>query len=65
MLASKTSWDALVTITSEARADLEWWRTAINGCKGAPLGHKVIQAQITTEASSFGWGGVYENKEAV
>ena len=57
VLATRTSWDQAVQLDEGALKDLEWWHTAIDRWNGAPLKLKPVDIQITTDASSTGWGG--------
>lgn len=64
VLKTRTTWDSEVLLTKEAKQDLLRWRSAVAGWNGAPLGHKLVEAQVETDASSWAWGAIYQNLEA-
>ena len=62
ILASWKSWeDEQLVLSHEAKKDLHWWRSALNGWNGAPLSQKEVDIQIRTNASALGWGGCIDN----
>ena len=56
LITSKTSWSTMLHLTPEARKDLEWWMIALTNWNGRPTARREIDLQITTDASSTGWG---------
>ena len=64
VLKTRTSWDSNVLLDSRARKDLEWWLHALDQWNGAPIKLQPVDIQITTDASSDGWGAVLSNLEA-
>lgn len=65
VLATKSSWDSLVTLDNPSRADLEWWRSAVDQWNGRILLPQHIEAQISTDSSNTGWGAYYKGSKAV
>ncbi len=58
-LGSRVDWSSSVLISDASKQDLKWWLEALDSWNGAPLCDKVVQCQISTDASGFGWGGVF------
>ena len=65
ILASRDNWESLVSISKEARRDLEWSLRAIQSWNRVPLtAEKTIDVQIETDTSCSGLRGVLDKKEA-
>ena len=56
LIASRTSWESLITLDQPAMKDLHQWMSALKSWNGAPLHCKPVNLQIKTDASSIGWG---------
>ena len=56
LLATRKTWQDILLINKQAEADLQWWLEALDGWNGCHVKPKVIDMQITTDASSSGWG---------
>ena len=56
-IATKTSWNAFITLDKHARNDLLWWLNAIQQWNGTPLFVTPPEIQCETDASASGWGG--------
>ncbi len=61
LLATKCSWSNMLYIEGTVEEDLEWWIEALESWNGAPIHVKTPEIQITTDASSSGWGGIVLN----
>ena len=64
VIASRDTWEDLVTLDEHAIADLEWWRTALKNWNGRPIIVRPVEAQVVTDASGIGWGAFFGEKEA-
>lgn len=63
-LKTKTSWDSYVFLDDAAVNDLTWWLHAIHTWNGAPIVLHNVDVQLTTDASSDGWGAVVNDQSA-
>lgn len=64
LLSTKTSWESMLVLTDRARADLEWWQASVTQWNGGPIKKRTIDIQMTTDASSIGWGAKIMDREA-
>ena len=64
LLSKRNSWQDSLQLDVQTIGDLEWWLDAIVGWNGRPVTIKPIDAQIICDASSQGWGAIFEGKEA-
>lgn len=64
LLRSKTSWDSNLIWTDTARENLEWWFSAFKQWNGTTILPTAIDAQLVTDASKTGWGGMLNGKSA-
>ena len=51
-----------VVINDDLRRHLTWWQKVQNLSQGAPLGHPKPDIVLTTDSSSYGWGGHVQNR---
>ena len=56
LLATRVSWQDYLVLDDGVRQDLEWWETALRYWNGRAVFNRTIDVQITTDASSAGWG---------
>jgi ribonuclease HI len=56
LLKLRASWQDLLKLDTGSIRDLEWWLEALGNWNGRAIVHKTIDIQITTDASSWGWG---------
>ena len=56
-IASKSSWEADVTIDSHCQKDLEWWMSSLSSWNGAPLCTREVDLQLETDVNRTGMGG--------
>jgi len=64
LLAARDSWDSKLTLDEGSVSDLSWWIEAIHGWNGRAVSNRPIRHQLTTDASSTGWGAVLGEQEA-
>lgn len=64
VLRQKSSWQDNLLLTDEAVKDLRWWEKALSAWNGCPITPKTIDVQITTDASSSGWGAFMGDSKA-
>lgn len=64
LLATKRSWEDVLTIDPATRSDLEWWVQALYNWNGCPIHVGPINLQMETDASMTGWGAVCDNQKA-
>jgi hypothetical protein len=55
---------SVLSITAEARKDLEWWVNSIDNWNGYRIKLRVAEVQIVTDASPSGYGAVCNGLEA-
>ena len=64
VIASRRSWeDNRLYLTNAAINDLNWWLAALKGWNGAPMTTQIVDTQIETDASGFGWGSYMKIEE--
>ena len=63
-LKTRKDWSSIVLLSTPAKRDLEWWKSAIHEWNGRPIVKKSIECQIATDASNIAWGATCENHEA-
>ncbi len=56
LLSTRTSWQERLTIDSGTMSDLKWWQAALQSWNGRAVTNATIDVQLTTDASSSGWG---------
>ena len=57
LLNSRRSWDEAMAWSPEAREDLTWWITSLDGWNGRQLvPPATCDSQLSTDASETGWG---------
>ena len=64
LLASKNSWEQDLLIDPPTRADLEWWKNAVQSWNGNPIVLGPVDVTMETDASQTGWGAICEGQEA-
>lgn len=64
LLATRHSWDATLILDASTIADLQWWLDALRNWNGRPIVKHSIELQLTTDASSTGWGAWINNHQA-
>ena len=64
LLKQRQSWQDILLLDTGTITDLSWWSTALSSWNGCTVHPSTIQAQLTTDASSIGWGGVVGSQEA-
>ena len=64
LLATRHSWDSTLVLDSRTIQDLNWWLNHVSDWNGRPIRKETIDIQITTDASSMGWGAVLEHRQA-
>ena len=55
---SNKAYDKLITLTSEAREELQWWRTNIFSLPAISFIRFSPDVSIVTDASKMGWGAI-------
>ena len=63
-LASKKSWEQGLIIDPATRADLEWWKNAVQSWNGNPIVLEPVDVTMETDASHTGWGAICQGQEA-
>ena len=56
LLKTKTTWQDVLVIDIGSMKDLDWWLEALKNWNGRAVADTTIDIQITTDASSWGWG---------
>lgn len=56
LLKTKRSWQDILAIDMGTMKDLGWWLEALKNWNGRAVAPTTIDVQITTDASSSGWG---------
>ena len=64
LLSRQSSWDSPLVLDSPTKDDLTWWYHALESWNGRPIKTKPVEAQLVTDASQTGWGGVLNGKQA-
>ena len=64
LLRSRTSWQDKLILDLGTIKDLKWWMDALNSWNGSAAPRRVIDIQLTTDASQTGWGAFIGNQEA-
>ena len=64
VIKTRLSWNSHVFLDQGSLADLNWWYEALNNWNGAPIKVHNIDAQLTTDASSDGWGALLNGQAA-
>ena len=63
LMNTKSSWQDILVLDQHSTDDLVWWLSALTGWNGKAFHKKASQIiQITTDASSTGWGGAMVGK---
>ena len=57
-------WDQPLTLSPSVKADMLWWASEDNVLKGVPLAPPSPIATMYTDASSVGWGAVFQTHSA-
>ena len=63
LLATKSSWTDILSLTPESTEQLLWWLEHIDDWNGSPLVTNPVEVQIWTDSSDTGWGCVLNDKE--
>ncbi len=56
LLKTRKTWQDTLVLDQGTIQDLNWWKEAPNHWNGLPIQDKPVDAQMTTDASSWGWG---------
>ena len=64
LLNSKVSWRDQLVLDSASIIDLQWWLSSIDSWNGKVVKEDHIDFQLTTDASSAGWGGWIQTEKA-
>lgn len=64
LLSRRSSWDSPLILDSPTKDDLTWWYHALESWNGRLIKTKPVEAQLVTDASQTGWGGVLNGKQA-
>ena len=64
LLSRRQTWGDTLILDPPTVQDLTWWISALSQWNGAPISTRPVEAQVTTDASSHGWGAVFEGMEA-
>lgn len=64
LAGSRVRWDHPVVLDAPALAELSWWLTEFQQWNGKSILPLLPQCVLTTDASSYGWGGWLGNKSA-
>ena len=65
LLNCRTSWQSYLTLDSGTRHDLSWWNMATYNWNGRQVTNRPVTAQLVTDASSTGYGGVLNSRHEV
>ena len=60
----RKSWQHILKLDQGCLKDLGWWQTALKSWNGCAFCPKSIEVQLTTDASSVGWGGFIPGRQA-
>ena len=64
LLSRRSSWNSPLVLDSPTKDDLTWWYHTLESWNGRPIKTKPVEAQLVTDASQTGWGGVLNGKQA-
>ena len=64
LLSRRSSWGSPLILDSPTKDDLTWCYHALESWYGRPIKTKPVEAQLVTDASQTGWGGVLNGKQA-
>lgn len=64
ILRTKESWHDIVTLDQPALQDCIWWIDALHHWNGAAISERPHDVQIETDASGYGWGAKFGDKQA-
>lgn len=64
LLSTRQSWNDILRLNSACIADLQWWSDSFKSWNGRVIDKRPIDIQITTDASSVGWGATLGTLEA-
>ena len=64
LLASKQSWNQVLVLDQSSIGDLNWWLTGLQEWNCRVIRPRPVEAQLVTDASGTGWGGVLGDKQA-
>jgi len=64
LLKSRQSWQDRLLLDPGTIQDLTWWHAALDAWNGRAVRNPAIDAQLTTDASSIGWGATCGTQEA-
>ena len=64
LLNTKESWKDQLVLDTSCMEDLQWWLSSIDTWNGKVVKDEHINLQLTTDASSSGWGGWIQNERA-
>ncbi len=65
LLKTRTSWQDQLLLDPETIKDLRWWSQALTTWNGKAVTPFTINTQLTTDASSTGWGAHMDGKKAM
>jgi hypothetical protein len=54
---SKSGWKGKLSLDQETREEMEWWHDQMHNWSGKSIIPQRCQMVVTTDASSYGWGG--------
>lgn len=64
LLKSRNTWQDILDLDNPTREDLNWWLSALQSWNGRAVLHRQIDHQISTDASSMGWGAKLDTLQA-
>ena len=64
LLKTRQSWQDILQLDQGTVQDLQWWMEASSCWNGCPIQQSPVEIQMSTDASSLGWGAVAMGQEA-
>lgn len=64
LLKQRLSWQDNLTLDNGCIEDLQWWMSSLKSWNGRSVKKAAIDVQMTTDASTTGWGGHLMDMEA-
>ena len=65
LLSSRLDWSSQLALDQGTKSDLEWWREASISWNGRQVTNRPVSAQLITDASGTGYGGVLNDQQEV
>ena len=56
LLRTRSTWQDILVLDEPTVSDLHWWKASLKSWNGRAVQPKQIDFQLTTDASSMGWG---------